>query len=108
MSGRPELGTLAQADAWSPGWESREATAGSPSGHARDANAARRRSSSNGYASSPRQWRALVCRANLRAAARHKLSRRDARRVAVRAQWLHRQRPTQLLGLVRRITLLQI
>ena len=36
------------------------------------------------------------------------MSRRDARRVAARAQWLHRERPAQLLGLVRRITLLQI
>jgi uncharacterized protein len=40
--------------------------------------------------------------------ATHTLSRRDARRVAVRAQWLHADRPTELLGLVRRLTLLQI
>src|SRR5256886_1039201 len=40
--------------------------------------------------------------------ARHILSRRDARRVAVRAQWLHRERPAGLLELVRRLTLLQI
>ena len=38
----------------------------------------------------------------------HKLSRRDARRIAVHAQWLHRQRPTELVELVRQITLLQI
>lgn len=38
----------------------------------------------------------------------HKLSRRDARRIAVRAQWLHSERPTELVELVRRITLLQI
>ncbi len=38
----------------------------------------------------------------------HTLSRRDARRIAVRAQWLHDERPTQLIGLVRHITLLQI
>ena len=38
----------------------------------------------------------------------HHLSRRDARRVAVRAQWLQRERPTDLLGLVRKITLLPI
>jgi uncharacterized protein len=40
--------------------------------------------------------------------ARHHLSRRDARRVAVRAQWLHRDRPADLLGLVRQIALLPI
>ena len=40
--------------------------------------------------------------------ARHILSRRDARRVAVRAQWLHRERPAGLLELVRQLTLLQI
>jgi uncharacterized protein len=38
----------------------------------------------------------------------HKLPRRDARRIAVHAQWLHRQRPTELVELVRHITLLQI
>lgn len=38
---------------------------------------------------------------------RHELSRRDARRIAVRAQWLHADRPTRLLPLVRHITLLQ-
>ena len=38
----------------------------------------------------------------------HTLSRRDARRIAVHAQWLHRQRPTELVELVRHITLLQI
>jgi len=38
----------------------------------------------------------------------HKLPRRDARRSAVHAQWLHRQRPTELVELVRHITLLQI
>ena len=36
------------------------------------------------------------------------LSRRDARRIAVRAQWLHRQPQADLLGLVRQITLLPI
>jgi uncharacterized protein YcaQ len=40
--------------------------------------------------------------------ATHKLSRRDARRIAVRAQWLHRERPTRLVELVRHITLLQL
>lgn len=39
---------------------------------------------------------------------RHQLSQRDARRIAVRAQWLHADRPTGLLPLVRHITLLQI
>jgi uncharacterized protein len=38
----------------------------------------------------------------------HKLSRRDARRIAVRAQWLDRARPAYLLELVRHITLLPI
>src|SRR3954454_15350697 len=38
----------------------------------------------------------------------HELSRADARRIAVRAQWLHRGRPTDLLELVRRLTLLQL
>jgi uncharacterized protein len=40
--------------------------------------------------------------------ATHMLSRRDARRVAVRAQWLHADRPTELLGLARQLTLFQI
>lgn len=40
--------------------------------------------------------------------ARHELSRQDARRIAVRAQWLHADRPTQILPLVHRITLLKI
>lgn len=39
---------------------------------------------------------------------RHELSRKDARRVAVRAQWLYADRPAQLLPLVRQITLLQL
>jgi uncharacterized protein len=38
----------------------------------------------------------------------HQLSRRDARRVAVRAQLLDRPRPTELLEVVRQLTLLQI
>ena len=38
----------------------------------------------------------------------HELSRRDARRIAVRAQLLDRERPAGLLDLVRRLTLLQI
>jgi uncharacterized protein YcaQ len=38
----------------------------------------------------------------------HQLSRQQARRIAVRAQWLHRERPTDLLALVRRLTLLQV
>src|ERR1700759_3823648 len=38
----------------------------------------------------------------------HTLSRRDARRIAIRAQWLHRDRPHNLLDVVRQITLLQI
>jgi hypothetical protein len=38
----------------------------------------------------------------------HQLSRLDARRIAVRAQLLDRQRPTGLLDVVRRLTLLQI
>ena len=40
--------------------------------------------------------------------AMHTLSRREARRLAVRAQWLDRQRPAYLLDLVRHITLLPI
>jgi hypothetical protein len=38
----------------------------------------------------------------------HELSRRDARRVAIQAQWLHRDRPSDLLDLVRQLTLLQV
>jgi uncharacterized protein len=38
----------------------------------------------------------------------HQLSRRDARRIAIRAQLLDAQRPTDLLDVVRRLTLLQI
>ncbi len=38
----------------------------------------------------------------------HQLSRLDARRIAVRAQLLDRSRPTELLEVVRRLTLLQI
>jgi uncharacterized protein len=42
------------------------------------------------------------------AAKTHELSRADARRIAVRAQLLDRRRPTELLDVVRRLTLLQI
>lgn len=38
----------------------------------------------------------------------HQLSREQARRIAVRAQWLHRDRPAGLLELVERLTLLQV
>jgi hypothetical protein len=38
----------------------------------------------------------------------HRLSLRDARRIAVRAQWLHRERPAGLVELVRHLTLLQL
>jgi uncharacterized protein YcaQ len=38
----------------------------------------------------------------------HQLSREQARRIAVRAQWLHAQRPTDLLDLVRHLTVLQV
>jgi uncharacterized protein len=38
----------------------------------------------------------------------HQLSRAQARRIAVRAQWLHRDRPPGLLELVRQLTLLQV
>jgi uncharacterized protein len=38
----------------------------------------------------------------------HELSRRDARRIAVRAQLLDRRRPATLLEVVRQLTLLQI
>jgi uncharacterized protein YcaQ len=37
----------------------------------------------------------------------HRLSRRDARRIAVRAQLLDAQRPTELLDVVRRLTVVQ-
>src|SRR5215469_3855817 len=37
----------------------------------------------------------------------HELTRRDARRIAVRAQLLDRQRPTELVGMVRHLTMLQ-
>ena len=40
--------------------------------------------------------------------ATHQLSRQQARRIAIRAQWLHRDRPTGLLELVRQLTLLQV
>ena len=38
----------------------------------------------------------------------HQLSRADARRIAVRAQLLHADRPTDLLDLVRHLTVLQV
>jgi uncharacterized protein YcaQ len=38
----------------------------------------------------------------------HRLSRQDARRIAVRAQLLDSPRPTELLDVVRRLTLLQV
>jgi uncharacterized protein YcaQ len=38
----------------------------------------------------------------------HQLSRERARQIAVRAQWLHRDRPPGLLELVRQLTLLQV
>ncbi len=38
----------------------------------------------------------------------HELSRTDARRIAVRAQLLHAERPTDLLDLVRHLTVLQV
>lgn len=38
----------------------------------------------------------------------HQLSRSDARRIAVRAQLLHADRPTNLLDLVRHLTVLQV
>jgi uncharacterized protein len=37
----------------------------------------------------------------------HELSRADARRIAVRAQLLGRDRPAELIGMIRRLTLLQ-
>jgi len=38
----------------------------------------------------------------------HQLSREQARQIAVRAQWLHRDRPSGLLELVRQLSLLQV
>jgi len=38
----------------------------------------------------------------------HQLSRQDARRVAIRAQLLQRDRPADLLSMVRQLTLLQL
>ncbi|HEU4421649.1 MAG TPA: crosslink repair DNA glycosylase YcaQ family protein [Pilimelia sp.] len=38
----------------------------------------------------------------------HQLSREQARQIAVRAQWLHRDRPPGLLELVRQLALLQV
>ncbi|HEY2672291.1 MAG TPA: crosslink repair DNA glycosylase YcaQ family protein [Rugosimonospora sp.] len=38
----------------------------------------------------------------------HRLSRERARQIAVRAQWLHRDRPSGLLELVRQLALLQV
>jgi hypothetical protein len=38
----------------------------------------------------------------------HQLSRQQARQLAIRAQWLHRDRPAGLLELVRQLTLLQV
>jgi uncharacterized protein len=38
----------------------------------------------------------------------HRLTRKQARQVAIRAQWLHRDRPPGLLDLVRDLTLLQV
>jgi uncharacterized protein YcaQ len=38
----------------------------------------------------------------------HQLSREQARQIAVRAQWLHQDRPSGLLELVRQLTLLQV
>ena len=38
----------------------------------------------------------------------HELSRTDARRIAVRAQLLTRQRPTGLVETVRQLTMVQI
>lgn len=40
--------------------------------------------------------------------ATHQLSRGQARRIAVRAQWLHRDRPPGLLELVRQLTMVQV
>jgi uncharacterized protein len=38
----------------------------------------------------------------------HQLSRKQTHQIAVRAQWLHRDRPPGLLELVRQLTLLQV
>src|SRR5690625_3671305 len=38
----------------------------------------------------------------------HKLSRVDARRIAIRAQLLHHERPTELIDMVSHLTLLQL
>ncbi len=38
----------------------------------------------------------------------HQLSRKQARQIAVQAQWLHRDRPPGLVDLVRRLTLVQV
>jgi uncharacterized protein len=38
----------------------------------------------------------------------HHLTREQARRIAVRAQWLHRDRPPGLLELIRHLTMLQV
>lgn len=38
----------------------------------------------------------------------HELSRAEARRIAVRAQLLHRERPSELIDMVRHLTLLQL
>ena len=38
----------------------------------------------------------------------HHLSKQDARRIAVRAQWLHADRPTEVVSIVRQLTLLNI
>jgi uncharacterized protein YcaQ len=46
--------------------------------------------------------------ASVKAMGTHKLSRRDARRIAIRAQWLDRERPAYLLELVRQLALLTI
>jgi uncharacterized protein len=48
-------------------------------------------------------WRTLGCMVTV-----HRLSRQDARRVAVRAQLLTGQRPADLLAVVRRLTALQL
>ena len=38
----------------------------------------------------------------------HQLSRVDARRIAVRAQWLDSERPTDLMTVLRHLTMLQL
>ena len=61
----------------------------------------------------PHRWSAPSKRTPVSAPARsvgrvvHHLSRRDARRIAVRAQLLHAPRPTDLLDTLRRLTLVQ-